>query len=132
MYKFEFKIKIDILFLYKMNSQSVWEYLHELRLKRVYKPKQRPVLTQIVIYTNELKVYKVAVFADPYKKHKWGKFNVKELCKVYTPTDNDKNISFPILKNELKGSEVGRKMFIYNFFKDDITCFDGEDFNQLL
>ena len=50
-----------------MNSQSVWEYLHELRLKRVYKPKQRPVLTQIVIYTNELKVYKVAVFADPYK-----------------------------------------------------------------
>ena len=132
MYKFEFKIKIDILFLHKMNSQSVWEYLHELRLKRVYKPKQRPVLTQIVIYTNELKVYKVAVFADPYKKHKWGKFNVKELCKVYTPTDNDKNISFPILKNELKGSEVGRKMFIYNFFKDDITCFDGEDFNQLL
>ena len=115
-----------------MNSQSVWEYLHELRLKRVYKPKQRPVLTQIVIYTNELKVYKVAVFADPYKKHKWGKFNVKELCKVYTPTDNDKNISFPILKNELKGSDEGRKMFIYNFFKDDITCFDGEDFNQLL
>ena len=115
-----------------MNSQSVWEYLHDLRLKRVYKPKQRPVLTQIVIYTNELKVYKVAVFADPYKKHKWRKFNVAELCKVYTPTDNDKNISFPILKNELKGSEVGRKMFIYNFFKDDITCFDGEDFNQLL
>lgn len=115
-----------------MNSQSVWEYLHELRLKKVYKPKQRPVLTQIVIYTNELKVYKVAVFADPYKKHKWGKFNVKELCKVYTPTDNDKNINFPLLKNELKGSDEGRKMFIYNFFRDDITCFDGEDYNQLL
>ena len=57
-----------------MNSQSVWEYLHELRLKKVYKPKQRPVLIQIVIYTNELKVYKVAVFADERKKSKWNKF----------------------------------------------------------
>ena len=50
-----------------MNGQSVWEYLHELRLKKVYKPKQRPVLIQIVIYVNELKVYKVAVFADERK-----------------------------------------------------------------
>ena len=112
-----------------MNGQSVWEYLHELRLKKVYKPKQRPVLIQIVIYVNELKVYKVAVFADERKKHKWNKYNVKNSCEIYTPESNDKNINFPLLKNELRGSEIGHKMFIYNFDKDEIKCFDGEDFN---
>ena len=115
-----------------MNGQSVWEYLHELRLKKVYKPKQRPVLIQIVIYVNELKVYKVAVFADERKKHKWNKYNVKNSCEIYTPEFNDKNINFPLLKNELKGSDEGYKMFIYNFFNDDITCFEGEDYNQKL
>ena len=111
---------------------GIWEYLFELRQKGIYKPKQRRVLTQIAIYTNELKVYKVAVFADERKKNKWNKFKVKEICKTYTPTHNDKNITFPLLKHELKGSESGYKMFIYNFDKDDITCFEGEDFNPSL
>ena len=72
------------------------------------------------------------MFADERKKSKWNKYNVKNSCVIYTPEVNDKNINFPLLKNELKGSDEGRKMFIYNFFKDDITCFDGEDYNQLL
>ena len=90
------------------NSQpGIWDYLFELRQKGIYKPKQRRVLTQIVIYTNELKVYKVAVFADERKKNKWNKYKVKELYKTYTPAENDKNISFPLLKHELIGSETG-------------------------
>lgn len=108
---------------------GIWEYLFELRQKGVYKPKQRRVLTQIAVYTNELKVYKVVVFADDRKKSKWSKYNVSDLCSTYTETNNSKNISFPLLKNELKGSEIGHKMFIYNFDKDEIKCFDGEDFN---
>jgi hypothetical protein len=106
---------------------GIWDYLFELRQKGIYKPKQRRVLTQIVIYTNELKVYKVAVFADERKKNKWNKYKVKELYKTYTPEENDKNISFPLLKHELIGSETGNKMFIYNFDKDEIKCFAGEE-----
>ena len=112
-----------------MNQPGIWEYLFELRQKGVYKPKQRRVLTQIAVYMNELKVYKVAIFADERKKNKWSKYNVKDLCKTYTPNNNDKNINFPLLKNELKGSEQGYKMFIYNFDKDDVNCYEGENFN---
>ena len=108
---------------------GIWEYLFELRQKGIYKPKQRRVLTQIAVYMNELKVYKVAVFADERKKNKWKKYNVNEICKIYTPTNNDKNINFPLLNHELKGSEIGYKMFIYNFDKDTVNCYEGEVFN---
>jgi hypothetical protein len=115
-----------------MSQLGIWEYLFELRQKRVYKPKQRRVLTQIAIYTNELKVYKVAVFADERKKNKWNKYGVNELCKTYTPDIMDGGgIRFPLLKNELKGSEIGYKMFIYNFDKDEIKCFEGEELNRV-
>ena len=89
-----------------MNGQSVWEYLHELRLKKVYKPKQRPVLIQIVIYVNELKVYKVAVFADERKKHKWNKYNVKigmsKSARKSKNLVNFKKISAGEVKDEVK------------------------------
>ena len=38
-----------------------------------------------------------------------------------------KNISFPKLKNELIGSEVGNKIFMYCPRTEVMNCFEGED-----
>ena len=73
---------------------GIWEYLFELRQKGIYKPKQRRVLTQIAVYMNELKVYKVAVFADERKKNKWKKYNVNEICKYTHQPITIKTLAF--------------------------------------
>lgn len=109
-------------------SRSVWDYLLELRQKKVYTNKQKKFLSHIAIYTNNLQVYKVIVFADPSKKN--GKrYGVNQMITIHTPEHNDKNISFPLLKNELAGSEDGLKLFIHNFRMDDMNVYKGEDFN---
>ena len=108
-------------------SLNVWQYLFEIKSKGVFKNKQRRVLSHVAIYTEGLKVYKVVVFADTFKKHKWQKYGVSDEATIITPTNNPKNISFPTLTNSLKGSEIGRKLFIYSFSNDDIKCFDGEE-----
>ena len=107
-------------------SLNVWQYLFEIKFKGVFKHKQRRVLSHVAIYTDRLKVYKVVIFADTFKKHKWQKYGVTDEATVVTPTNNPKNISFPTLSKSLEGSEIGRKLFIYSFKDDDIKCFDGE------
>ena len=139
---------------------SVWEYIRELKDKyKVFTNKQRKYLSHICIYTHELQVYKVVVWADPNKdprmsnrKAKYRKrigdipsiavyarsaqaYTVHEVhpsaLEAYDKRGNaeqkqGKVISFPKLKKELDGSDVGYKMFIYNIKQDTVKCYEGE------
>ena len=109
-----------------MVEQSIWDYLHYLKFdKRVWLNKQEKFLSHIAIYTNELNVYKVILFADPNKLN--GKrVGVNKMITIYTHDYNPKNIIYPKLKNELDGSEKGTKIFMYTFRTADLSCFDGE------
>ena len=105
---------------------SIWEYILELRQKHVYRNNQIKFLSHLAIYTNNLEVYKVVVFADQNKKN--GKrYGVNEMIKIHTPETN-KNITYPVLKKEIDGSEKGRKIFIYYFGSNSLNCYDGEDY----
>ena len=109
-----------------MAEISVFDYLTHLRQKRVYSNKQMKFLSHIVIYTNNLKVYKVIVFADTNKKN-GRRYGVNEPIVIYTKNMNSKNIDFPQLKNELAGSEKDTKMFIYYFKTAEMNVYDGEN-----
>ena len=73
-----------------------------------------------------INVYKVIVFANPNRKngHRYG---VNDMVVIHDKINNPKNIPFPKLKNELKGSEVGNKIFMYYPRTEVLNCFEGED-----
>ena len=102
-----------------MSNCGIWDYLLKLRQNHVYRNNQIKFLSHIAIYTDNLKVYKVAVFANSNKKN--GKrYGVNEMVKIVEVPDHVE------LKNEIPGSEIGTKIFIYNFKKDEVLCFGGE------
>ena len=124
--------------------QSIWVYIKELNDKKIFTNKQRKFLSHISIYTHNLNVYKVILNADMRKKngkrvgvdysmmiyekgkdtllkYKDGLIKEEKIFKVRGET-----ISFPLLKSELKGSEKGSKIFIYNVKKDDMNVYEGE------
>jgi hypothetical protein len=141
---------------------SVWEYIRELKDKyKVFTNKQRKYLSHICIYTHELQVYKVVVWADPNKDPRMSNRKAKYRKRIgdipsiavyarsaqaskeaydkrgnaeqkQRPTGSSlkrgegKVISFPKLKKELDGSDVGYKMFIYNIKQDTVKCYEGE------
>jgi hypothetical protein len=119
---------------------SVWEYIRELKDKyKVFTNKQRKYLSHICIYTHELQVYKVVVWADPNKDPRMSNRKAKYRKRigdipsiaVYDKHGNaeqkqGKVISLPKLKKELDGSEVGYKMFMYNIKMDTVKCYEGE------
>jgi hypothetical protein len=114
---------------------SVWEYIRELKDKyKVFTNKQRKYLSHICIYTHELQVYKVVVWADPNKDPRMSNRKAKYRKRigdipsiaVYNKHGNAKNISLPKLKKELDGSDVGYKMFMYNIKMDTVKCYEGE------
>ena len=108
------------------DSKSAWDYVRELRIRGVFKNKQRKFLSHIAIYINKLHVYKVDVFANSDKKN--GKrYGVTNQVVLHTPLNNPRKISFPVLKNELPGSDIGNKIIIYDLFKDDLLVYEGEE-----
>ena len=107
-------------------SLSAWEYIKILKKHHVFTNKQVKFLSHLCIYTHELNVYKVIVFADPNKKN--GKrYGVNEMITIHDKNNNPKNISFPKLKKELIGSEVGNKIFMYYPKTEVLNCYEGED-----
>ena len=107
-------------------SLSAWEYIKILKKHHVFTNKQVKFLSHLCIYTHELNVYKVIVFANPNRKngHRYG---VNDMVVIHDKINNPKNIPFPKLKNELKGSEVGNKIFMYYPRTEVLNCFEGED-----
>ena len=104
---------------------GIWDYVKELKKCHVFTNKQIKFLSHICIYVHELNVYKVIVFADTNKKN--GKrYGVNEMITIHDKNKNPKNISFPKLKNELIGSEVGNKIFMYCPRTEVMNCFEGE------
>lgn len=104
---------------------SIWDYIKELKKRYICHHKQIKYLSHVCIYTHELNVYKVIVFADPNKKN--GKrYGVNELIAIHDKNNNPKNITFPKLKKELIGSEVGNKIFMYYPKTEVLNCYEGE------
>ena len=104
---------------------SAWEYLTHLRQKHVYTNKQLRFLSHIIIYVNNLRVYKVAVFANPSRKN--GKrYGVHDMVTVHTKDNNPQSIDFPQLKKELDGSDIDKKILMYDVVQNDIKVYDGE------
>ena len=105
---------------------SVWDYIRELRMKGVYKNKQRKFLSHIAIYVHDLEVYKVAVFANTARKN--GKrYGVTDAVVLHTKANNKHNITFPTLKKEIDYTDKGNMIFIYDLLKDDVLAYTGED-----
>lgn len=105
---------------------SAWDYIRELRIRGIFKNKQKKFLSHIAIYIHQLRVYKVAVFANPSRKN--GKrYGVTDQVVIHTAANNPRNISFPLLKNEIAGSDVGNKIIIYDMLKNDLLVYEGED-----
>lgn len=103
---------------------GIWEFIRDLKNKhRIYSNKQRKFISHIVVYVDELRVYKVIVFGDTRKKnrHKRGVDDVK----IYDK--NNATFPMPTLKKEIDGSENGKKIFMYYPQTDIINCYEGEN-----
>lgn len=104
---------------------SIWNYMHELRIKGVYKNKQRKFLSHIAIYVHDLRVYKVIVFPNTARKngHRYGVNGIA----IHTKSNNPRKITFPQLLKEVDNSDKGNMIFIYDCAKDDVNVYSGED-----
>lgn len=125
-------------------SVSVWSYIKELNDKKIFTNKQRKFLSHISIYTHDLNVYKVIVNADMKKKngrrvgvdysmliYEKGKDTLLKYKDGFIKEEKifkyrGETLTFPLLKKELDGSEIGSKIFIYDVKKDDMNVYDGE------
>ncbi|KAI5499504.1 hypothetical protein TVAGG3_0844590, partial [Trichomonas vaginalis G3] len=97
---------------------DVFGYLFELKQNKVYTHKQYKYIDRIVIYTNNGKCYRIAIFAEPKYFHKAKKVGITEMVKVL---EADKNIT-------TKLTDISKGKFIIQYYVKTgvITIYDGE------
>ncbi|KAI5534652.1 hypothetical protein TVAGG3_0400470, partial [Trichomonas vaginalis G3] len=91
---------------------DVFGYLIELKQNKVYTHKQYKYIDRIVLYTNNGKCYRIAVFAEPKYFHKAKKVGITEMVKVL---DVDKNIT-------TKLTDISKGKFILQYYVKLAYC----------
>ncbi|KAI5509366.1 hypothetical protein TVAGG3_0703030 [Trichomonas vaginalis G3] len=97
---------------------DVFGYLIELKQNKVYTHKQYKYINRIVLYTNNGKCYRIAVFAEPKYFHKAKKVGITGMVKVL---EADKNITSKL-------TDITKGKFIIQYYVKTgvLSIFDGE------
>ena len=99
---------------------DVYDYIKELKLKKVFTIKQLSYIEHIVFYMEDLVIYKyiICAYATTLKKAK--KLGLKSLYDIH----KDINIK---IKEPLANTSKGKFILIYNVANNEITVAEGED-----
>ena len=100
---------------------DIYDYIKELKLKKVFTIKQLPYIEYINFYIEDLVIYKFIIVTNTTTIKKAKKLGLKSLYDIH----RDINIK---IKPPLKNTSKGRFILMYNPNINDITIVDGEDF----
>lgn len=100
---------------------NVFDFITQMKLKKVFTAKQTIVIDNIIIYINNNIVYKYAIMINPKMMKKASRLGFNSVYKIY-----DTNIDPTVLDTTYPKTNKGRYIIMINPNTMDLNVYDGE------